>query len=1293
MFARSRSLSHLMFALRFFGRTSRSSKPRLASPNRRTRLRLEALEDRTVPSTTQIFDVAGQGSAYIAQQFLNGPAPVLIDAGPTYTGKAMRLTSATPTPPSLNTLSFSRTDTGVYDIVTIDVDIRITPGNGRADGIGIALLNTAFYGVTGAIGGGGEEPNFTKSFGIGFDIYKNNDLGDIGNDSIRVNYSNSISIHYDNTVLAQFDATPVVDLAGGRWIHSRVIVREGGGFSDVSVILTPAGGKATTIIDRFHVTGLVPYESRLYVGARAGGESADFDIDNLGVQSANINQSVISLSANTVFAVEGTSVATVTLNRLGDSSTTQSVVLSTRNITPFAGSGLGAAAAGTDYTATSTTVTFTPGETQKSVPIAVLNDGALDGDEAFGVTIGTPTGGTAVGGITAATVVIKDAATMQQVGSWSQPENFPVLAVHSALLATGKLMFWDRLGSARIFDPVTDTVTTPAPLDPFYDTFCSGENTLPNGWLFVTGGHADEHGSGDFDGVGLKNASAYDPFTNSWMRLPDMAAGRWYPTQTTLANGDVLVVSGSLNTQYNKNLLPQVWQPNLGTWRDLTTAQSAAAHGADLYPRMFVAPDGRLFKAGPDKDCWWLDTNGTGTWTRGPDSNFGFRGYGDAVMYAPGKILILGGGNTNDGDPNNDATATAEAIDLNAPSPVWRTVASMTFARRQSPAVVLPDGKVLVVGGTGGPGFDNEKNPVLAAELWDPATEKWSVLPSMQVPRGYHGVALLLPDGRVAVGGSGEGAGALGVHTDFEFYSPAYLANGQRPTVTAAPSALRYGQSFFVGTPAPANISAVCLIKLGSDTHAFDFDLRRVPLAFVQTSGGLTVSAPASGTIAPPGFYMLFVLDSNGVPSVARMVQVGDAGVAITESSGTTTVTEGGATDTYSVVLTKQPVANVTVTVNAGPLLTAAPNVLTFTTLNWNVPQTVVVTAVDDAVIQGPHTATITHTATSADAQYSGITVSPVSASITDNDAALLATGQDAGAQPLVKVFDPLTGNLKYSFAAYSTDFRGGVRVATGDVNGDGTEDIITAAGPGGGPHVRVFDGRTGQQLTGPVGGFFAYDSTFTGGVFVASGDVNHDGYADIITGAGENGGPHVKVFDGKTGTLLYSFFAYSPTFTGGVRVASGDVNGDGFAEIITAAGPTGGPHVRVLSGANLAELQSFFAFAPTFTGGVFVAAGDRDGDLKADLIVSTGAGTAPTVRVLRGTDLVELEIFSPLDASFTGGVRVATDDFNGDGIREIIVTPGPNAVPRLRAFDTTRVLLRDVVVFDPGFLGGVFVG
>ncbi|MFL5338898.1 MAG: TIGR03118 family protein [Gemmataceae bacterium] len=310
------------------------------------------------------------------------------------------------------------------------------------------------------------------------------------------------------------------------------------------------------------------------------------------------------------------------------------------------------------------------------------------------------------------------------------------------------------------------------------------------------------------------------------------------------------------------------------------------------------------------------------------------------------------------------------------------------------------------------------------------------------------------------------------------------------------------------------------------------------------------------------------------------------------------------------------------------------------------------------------------------------------------------AVGKGNGT-PEVKVYDALTGAIKFDFMPYAASFRGGVRVAIGDVTGDGIPDIVTAAGPGGGPHVEVFDGVTGNLLDS----FFAYTPTFSGGVTVAVGDVNGDGRLDVVTGADAGGGPHVKVIDATKlaqvqangqiadGALLDSFFAYAATFTGGVRVATGDVNGDGKADIITGAGPGGGPHVRVFDATNLAQLLSFFAFDTSYSGGVFVAGGDLDGDGKADLAVSQGVGTQAHLRTFSGLNAAQLGDIVPF-ANAANGARVAMADRDADGLADVIVGTASGGVATVKTFKgTTLALESSFTPFDPTFLGGVFVG
>jgi FG-GAP-like repeat len=287
---------------------------------------------------------------------------------------------------------------------------------------------------------------------------------------------------------------------------------------------------------------------------------------------------------------------------------------------------------------------------------------------------------------------------------------------------------------------------------------------------------------------------------------------------------------------------------------------------------------------------------------------------------------------------------------------------------------------------------------------------------------------------------------------------------------------------------------------------------------------------------------------------------------------------------------------------------------------------------------------------------------------------------------------DGVPDTLTANFFAYDPGFAGGVRVARCDVDADGVPDLITAPGAGGASFVRVFSGATGAAILG----FLAYDGPFFGGVHVACGDVNGDGKADIITGPGAGNGPLVKVFNGATGTLLpgpaASFFAYTPSFTGGVRVAAGDVNGDSIADIITAPGPGGGPHVRVFDGAAGFNLLNLFPYDLAFTGGLFVAAGDINGDGRADVITAPGAGGGPHIKVFDRMGAL-LQSFLAYDAAFAGGVTVAAGDVNGDGRMDIITGPASAAAPNVRAFDaTTALLVASFFAYDPSFTGGVWV-
>lgn len=441
---------------------------------------------------------------------------------------------------------------------------------------------------------------------------------------------------------------------------------------------------------------------------------------------------------------------------------------------------------------------------------------------------------------------------MASEGRWDAPFSWPVVAVHLHLLPDGRVLSWGRVGEPQLWDPVTGAfAAVPSPTH----VFCAGHAFLPDGRLLVAGGHiSDNHG--------LPDANLFDVRTGEWTPASSMAHGRWYPTTTTLADGRVLVLAGQ-----DENGLdvaePEVWDGN--GWSALPNA----AQAMPFYPRTFLAPNGLVFYAGELQQSAYLDPDGAGGWTPVASSLYGQRDYGTAVMYRPGEVLIAGGSAPADGTP----TASAEVIDLNDGAPAWTYTGSMSVPRRHLNATLLPDGRVAVTGGTSSAGFSEPAGGVRAAEVWDPGTGAWTPWASNAVTRVYHGTTLLLPDGRLLHAGSGDGAN-LPRELTAELFTPPYLLRGPRPGITSAPGSLPYGGTAQIGTPDAGRVTAVALVRLPAVTHAFDQNQRFVPLTFVRSAGGLRVDTPLSGAIAPPGHYMLFLVDGDGIPSVATIIRV-----------------------------------------------------------------------------------------------------------------------------------------------------------------------------------------------------------------------------------------------------------------------------------------------------------------------------------------------------------------------------------------------------------------------------------
>lgn len=463
---------------------------------------------------------------------------------------------------------------------------------------------------------------------------------------------------------------------------------------------------------------------------------------------------------------------------------------------------------------------------------------------------------------------VAQAQAADEVGEWGPVLDWGISGKHMALLPTGGVLVW-RGGltgdNARVWDPASGSFAqVPAT---FGVILCSAQATLADGRVVVIGG---QNGSGK----GIKVTSLFDPFANTWTKGADMAFPRWYGTATTLPDGRVLATSGN-DASGNRISLPEIYDPVADTWTTLTGANRAQ----DLYPFVYVLPNGTLYEAGTGADTWYLNTGGTGSWTAGPVNAFGTSNYSESgALYAPGKIIRSGGGN-----PALNRTAI---IDMNAASPTWKETAGMAFPRRRHNMVVLADGSVITVGGTRQ--ADDVAAAVLEAEIWDPATETWTTVAPMTEARMYHSTAVLLPDGRVVSAG-GEASGEL--HA--QIYSPPYLFKGARPTIDFAPATATYGSSFSIATPEAADIAAVAVIRPGAVTHAIDMNQRYVPLSFARSDGSLTVEAPATPELAPPGYYLVVIENGAGVPSVARWIRL-DRDTNLEPGEITGTVSDAG---------------------------------------------------------------------------------------------------------------------------------------------------------------------------------------------------------------------------------------------------------------------------------------------------------------------------------------------------------------------------------------------------------------
>jgi galactose oxidase-like protein/PKD domain-containing protein len=481
-------------------------------------------------------------------------------------------------------------------------------------------------------------------------------------------------------------------------------------------------------------------------------------------------------------------------------------------------------------------------------------------------------------------------------GQWrTLPSLMPINPVHAALLHNGKVLIVSGSGNlptntnlqAAIFDPATGTITT-QPVA--WDMFCNGMVVLSDGRALVNGG------TSQYDPFhGQLRSAVYDPATGQFTDVQLMAHGRWYPTVTNLSDGTLMTFSG-LDENSSTNSTVEIYTLGSG-W----SSAFGSPFTPPLYPRMHLLPSGKVFYSGSTSSSRYFDPVAH-TWSGvvATTNYSGTRTYGTSVLlplsptnnYKP-VVMIMGGG--------NPATNTTELIDLSAATPKWAFGPNMSQSRIEMNATILPNGKVIALGGS----LNDEDTTTasLNADLYDPSSNSFSSAGQNAFARLYHSNSLLLPDATVLVIGGNPARGTYEQH--IEIYTPAYLFNADgtaatRPSITGVPSTgIGYGSAFQVQTPDAASITSVVLMRAGAPTHAFDMEQRLVAMNFTIGSGLLNVTAPPNGNIAPPGYYLLFVLNSARVPSVGQFVQLTPTPAdvppsgTITSPAGNVTVTAG----------------------------------------------------------------------------------------------------------------------------------------------------------------------------------------------------------------------------------------------------------------------------------------------------------------------------------------------------------------------------------------------------------------
>jgi galactose oxidase-like protein/fibronectin type III domain protein/kelch motif-containing protein len=854
-------------------------------------------------------------------------------------------------------------------------------------------------------------------------------------------------------------------------------------------------------------------------------------------------------------------------------------------------------------------------------------------------------------------------------GEWGSLMTFPMEAISSILMDNGNFLFWDgwqQPEPTEVWNPANPTAFTT--LNAPDSVFCDGAAQMPNGNIIVVGGY----GGLTTGNLGIVDTNIFDPSTNTWTRVANMNLPRWYPDLVELSNGEYVAISGNSTDANHWADTPELYNPTTNTWTLLSNISTSEVHEEE-YPFSDLIPNGNVLTIGPSEDVTYEMNVANQTWT--PVGGQSGVVNGSSIQYRPGQILYSGGASSVIAtEPSVNTTAV---LNTNGANPAWQQTQPMQNARVYHDLVMLANGQVMAVGGSGTSDQSVVTTGVLPTEIWDPTSETWSAAAPIAAARNYHSTAVLMPTGQILSAGGGHWDGLdEAAEENAQIYSPSYLFNGPRPTITSAPSSAAYGSTISVTTPNASSITAVNLVSLGTDTHQMDMNQHFVPLSFTAGNGSLNVTMPSSAADAPPGNYMLFILNQSGTPSIANMIGLNQPTTPTAPSAPTgVTATAGNGTATVSWTAPSNgnsPITSYTVTPTTGGVAQ------TPTVVSGNPPATG--TTISGLTNGDSYTFTVTATNAVGTGPASGPSnaVTPQAPTVPATPTGVAATAGNASAT--VSWTAPSNGGSPIS--SYTvTPYLGGTAQTTTTVTGSPPATIATVTGLTNGQSYTFTVAATNAVGTSPPSApsNAVTPSLATPPAFVQQAST-HVGSATSISVT-----PSQPLGSGNRLVVEVGAWSSSNATTTSVTDSAGDT----FTEVSNFVGPD-----ETQQSVWTAPITAGASNTPTITAKFSSAASGAIAALEYSGLSSAAGSAAVDQKVTAsGTTSAAGTVSSGPTAATTAGNELAIGFYSDSGFGDTL-TPGSGYTARANISNTDDIeLLSEDQVVGAGATPGATVG